>query len=42
MSEQEYYKKMITRLLRKIDSKKFLYRIYISLREHVKEREGAA
>lgn len=39
MSEQEYYKKMITRLLRKIDSKKFLYRIYISLREYVKESE---
>ena len=42
MSGQEFYKKMITRLLQKIHNEKFLRRIYISLREYVKESEGVA
>lgn len=36
------YKKLIIELLDKIDNGKFLRRIYISLREYVKESEGAA
>lgn len=35
------YKKLIIELLEKIDNRKFLRRIYVSLREYVKEREGA-
>lgn len=34
-----YYKKMIIALLFKIDNEKFIRRIYISLREYVKESE---
>lgn len=37
----KYYKKMIIRLLKKIDSEKFLRRIYISLRDYVGENECA-
>ena len=36
------YKNLITELLDKIDSEKFLQRIYISLREYVRESEGEA
>ncbi len=36
------YKKMIIRLLKKIDNEKFLRRIYISLRDYVGESEGVA
>ena len=36
------YKKMIIRLLKKIDNEKFLRRVYISLREYVIESEGKA
>ncbi len=36
------YKKMIIRLLKKIDNEKFLCRVYISLREYVIESEGKA
>lgn len=42
MSEQDYYKEMINRLLQKVHNVKFLRRIYISLREYVRESEGAA
>ena len=34
-----YYKNLIIELLDKIDNRKFLYRIYVSLREYVKESE---
>lgn len=34
-----YYKNLIIELLDKIDNRKFLNRIYVSLREHVKESE---
>lgn len=33
------YKKLIIELLDKINNKKFLYRIYVSLLEYVKESE---
>ncbi len=36
------YKAMITGLLMRIDNEKFLRRIWISLREYVKENEGLA
>lgn len=36
------YKKLIIALLRKIDNEKFIRRIYVSLREYVRESEGAA
>lgn len=35
------YKYMIVKLLTKLANEKFLRRIYISLREYVKESEGA-
>lgn len=34
------YKELIIGLLERIDSEKFLKRIYISLREYVRESEG--
>ena len=34
------YKELILELLDRIDNEKFLKRIYISLRDYVKEREG--
>lgn len=34
------YKELIINLLDKIDNEKFLKRIYVSLREYVKESEG--
>lgn len=36
------YKELIINLLYKIDSERFLRRIYVSLREYVRENEGAA
>lgn len=36
------YKELIIRLLDKIDNKRFLKAIYISVRDYVKESEGAA
>lgn len=36
------YKYMIVRLLKKINNERFLKAIYISVRDYVKESEGAA
>ncbi len=36
------YKELIIDLLNKIDNEKFLRRIYVSLREYVRESEDAA
>lgn len=36
------YKQWIIELLERINSEKFLYRIYISLRNYVRESEGRA
>ena len=36
------YKAMIANLLMRIDNEKFLRRIWISLREYVRESEGLA
>ena len=36
------YKKMIIALLCKIDNEKYIHRIYVSLREYVKESEVKA
>ena len=38
---KEYYRKLICELVNKVHSEEFLRRIYVSLRDYVKEKGGA-